>query len=229
MAKKASKKSNVKESKPKVKTILRSKTPKTVRIACEGAAVIDINELTEFQGTLKTLNGDAYNKLRMSIIELGFSFPIHAWKNSGKTFILDAHQRVATLKRMRDEDGYIIPLLPVVWIEAANKKEAAKKLLAATSQYGEVTYSGLDEFIKTFDIDVKKLDMTFQFPEINIPRFENTFYPDSDETEAKEVAFTANQKVDKKTFVIQVTLPNEKEMTKLHTDLEGKGYNVRVL
>lgn len=178
------KKATKKTEKPK--TILRSKSPKTIRIACEGAAVIDINDLTDFQGTLKTLNGEAYNRLRMSILELGFSFPIHAWKFKDKTYILDAHQRVATLKRMRDDDGYIIPPLPVVWIEAANKKEAAKKLLAATSQYGEVTYSGLDEFIKTFDIDVKNLDSTFQFPEINLDRFETTFYPDG-----KEVSFTA--------------------------------------
>lgn len=187
MAKKATKKVVKKIEKPK--TILRSKSPKTIRIACEGAAVIDINELSDFQGTLKTLNGEAYNRLRMSILELGFSFPIHAWKFKDKTYILDAHQRVATLKRMRDDDQYIIPPLPVVWIEAANKTEAAKKLLAATSQYGEVTYSGLDEFIKEFKIDVKNLNQSFQFPEINLPRFEQTFYP-----EEKEVTFKVKQK-----------------------------------
>lgn len=181
------KKATKKTEKPK--TILRSKSPKTIRIACEGAALIDINDLSDFQGTLKTLNGEAYNRLRMSIIELGFSFPIHAWKTKDKTYILDAHQRVATLKRMRDDDGYEIPPLPVVWIEAANKKEAAKKLLAATSQYGEVTYSGLDEFIKTYDLEVAKLDTSFQFPEINIKRFEQTFYP-----EEKEVTFKVKQK-----------------------------------
>lgn len=222
------KKATKKTEKPK--TILRSKSPKTIRIACEGAALIDINDLSDFQGTLKTLNGEAYNRLRMSILELGFSFPIHAWKTKDKTYILDAHQRVATLKRMRDDDGYLIPPLPVVWIKAANKKEAAKKLLAATSQYGEVTYSGLDEFLKTFEIDVKKLDSTFQFPEINLDRFETTFYPSELETEEKEVSFTVNTNQNKqKQFILEVSLPSEKELKKVHDDLTNKGFIVRVL
>jgi len=222
------KKATKKTEKPK--TILRSKSPKTIRIACEGAALIDINDLSDFQGTLKTLNGEAYNRLRMSILELGFSFPIHAWKTKDKTYILDAHQRVATLKRMRDEDGYIIPPLPVVWIEASNKTEAAKKLLAATSQYGEVTYSGLDEFIKEFDLDVKKLDTSFQFPEINLKRFESTFYPVDMEVDEKEVSFSAKQGQPKqKQYSIRVDFPSEKEMTKVHDDLMNKGFMVRIL
>lgn len=158
---------------------------KTIRIACEGAGTIKIDELIPMQGELKVLSEESYQRLRMSIIELGFSFPVQAWKDKKKTYILDAHQRVATIKRMRDEEGYKIPPIPVSWVSAISRAEAAKKLLAAASQYGEVTYEGLHEFMKEFNIDMTKLMTEFQFPEINFTQFEQSFFPDE-----KTVSFT---------------------------------------
>lgn len=159
---------------------------KPIRIACKGAALIDIETLTNFQGNLKVLPEDAYQKLRSSIIELGFSFPIHAWKHRNKTFILDAHQRVLALKRMRDEEGFTIPKLPVVWVEASNTKEAAKKLLAATSNYGQMTADGLFSFVNEFKIDIDSMALQFSFPEIDLGHFQEAFNPST-----KEVTFQA--------------------------------------
>lgn len=162
---------------------------KPIRIACQGAGTVELDELTEFQGNLKRLTDEAYQKLRLMILELGFSFPVQAWKHRNKIFILDAHQRVATLKRMRDEEGFQIPPLPVVWIEAANEKEAARKVLAATSQYGEVTPDGLHDFMGKFDIDITSMVGAFKFPEVNLEKFQLTYFP-----EPKTVSFEVTPK-----------------------------------
>lgn len=149
---------------------------KEIEIKCEGAGVISIDECLNFQGPLKKLSLESYQRLKHSILTLGFSFPISIWKNKNKSFILDAHQRVDTLKRMRDE-GYVIPMLPVIFVEAKNEKEAAKKVLAATSQYGEVQVDGLNTFMETFDLSIDDVKDAFTFPEIDIESFELTFYP----------------------------------------------------
>lgn len=168
----------------------KKETQKTIRIACEGAATVQLDALTPMQGGLKFLPEESYKKLKDSIVGLGFSFPVQAWKDKKKVYILDAHQRVLTLKRMRDEEDYKIPPLPVSWVSASSKKEAAKKLLAAASQYGEVNYEGLFGFIKEFDIDVTQMSADFKFPEIDMNRFQQTFFPVE-----KEVSFKVKEKV----------------------------------
>lgn len=158
------KKSKVKRIKP---VNSDSHLGQPVKISCQGADVIALDKLTDYQGSLKTLSEASYEKLKKSILDLGFSFPVQAWKHRNRTFILDAHQRVKTLRRMRDE-GYVVPELPVVWIEAKDRKEAAKKLLAATSQYGEMSASGLRNFADEFALDLKQVVDLCSFPEINL-------------------------------------------------------------
>ena len=49
----------------------------------------------EFQGELKTLSKEAYQKLRKEIVDLGFVSPVHVWKGEdGKPRILDGHQKL---------------------------------------------------------------------------------------------------------------------------------------
>lgn len=162
------------------------KNEKKIRIACQGAATINIDDLINFQGDLKILPESSYQRLRASILTLGFSFPVQAWKHGKKVFILDAHQRIETLKRLRDEEGFEIPDLPVSWVEASSREEAARKLLAATSQYGEITHTGLFDFMKEYKIDLPTIETQFQFPEINLKSFGEAFF-----TPPTEVSFNA--------------------------------------
>ncbi len=148
---------------------------KEIQIKCKGADLIEMDELLAFQGNLKSLSEEAYQSLKASILELGFSFPVSAWKNRNKILILDAHQRITALQRMRDE-GYIVPKLPVVWVEAENETQAAKKVLAATSQYGEIQVDGLYNFMERFKLDIEEVKETFTFPEIDFESFKLTFY-----------------------------------------------------
>lgn len=143
----------------------------TVKIKCTGAATLPIDELHDFQGNLKHLSEDNYKKLKKSIIQLGFSEPCSVWKKDGKYWILNAHQRVRTLKRMRD-DGATIPDIPVNFVEATDIKEAKKKVLSLTSQFGEMTKEGLDEFMTEAGLDFKEVEESFRFPEIDFVDFD---------------------------------------------------------
>lgn len=75
---------------------------KTIRIECEGATTVDIDELNDLQCDFKDISDKDYKKLKTSILENGFSFPAFLWKDqTGKLWIVDAHRRKRALKRMR--------------------------------------------------------------------------------------------------------------------------------
>jgi ParB-like chromosome segregation protein Spo0J len=122
-----------------------------IEIKCEGADQVSIDKLKPLQGRLKKLSDVNYNKLKTEILETGFSEPISAWKDKGTYRILNGHQRLATLRKLKDE-GHTIPQIPISLVEAKDMDEAKRKVLALTSQYGEMTNEGLKEFIEITSI-----------------------------------------------------------------------------
>ena len=146
----------------------------TITIACEGAQAVPLEKLEPLQGDLKDLSEENYKKLRREILERGFSEPISVWKHKGKLKILNGHQRVRALSVMRGE-GYEIPPLPVSIIHAKDEREAKMKVLALTSQYGNMTGQGLYEFLTKGGIAPQELE-TFHFPEIDFKDFTDEFY-----------------------------------------------------
>jgi hypothetical protein len=76
------------------------------------------------------------------------------------------------------EEGYIIPPLPYVEIEAKNEKEAAEKLLSFVSQYGKTTTDGLYEFMSQFEIDQAFLS-DLEIPELNMNSFVDGYLEES--------------------------------------------------
>lgn len=128
--------------------------------------VIDYKKLTDFQGSLKSIDKKALDKLKRSILKYGFSFPAAVWKNKNKVFIIDSHQRRIALSDLEAE-GYIIPPIPYYEIQASNKAEAKKKLLLINSKYGKITEEGFIDFIQDIDFDFfKDIDIT----DINIEK-----------------------------------------------------------
>lgn len=142
---------------------------KTIRIECTGATTVDIDDVHPLQGALKTLMEEDYDKLRKSIEELGFSDPLSLWiAPDGTKYIHDGHERILTLKKMREE-GYTIPPLPASIIEAKDKTEAKKKLLANDSRYGKITADGLSDFMNEEDSAFEEAELAdiLEFPEID--------------------------------------------------------------
>ena len=130
---------------------------KTIAIKAKGADAVSIDELSQFQGNLKSLSEGNYTKLHDLILLKGFDSPIQIWIDpEGKKQILDGTQRLRVLLKLREE-GYTIPNIPVDYIEAENKKDARERLLTKVSQYGEVSEEGLYEFTNEpgFEIDTE--------------------------------------------------------------------------
>lgn len=146
---------------------------KLVEIKCQGAERVPLDQLKGFQGNLKELSRENYEKLKHELLRHGFSEPISVWKRGDEYLVLNGHQRVRTLTAMRDE-GYKIPDLPVSFVEAKDEKEAKEKILALTSQFGEITEQGLYEFTQVAGIDFEYLE-TLRFPEVNLDKFKENF------------------------------------------------------
>lgn len=150
---------------------------KLIKITCESSGLKSIEEIEAFQGDLKTIDDEDFKKLKKSIIKYGFSFPIFLWRDN----ILDGHQRLKAVTSLI-EDGYKLDgnLLPVDYIEAKDRKEAAEKLLLINSRYAKIDQSGFDLFVEDFEIDIADMSGLLEIPEIEIslPETGETSYED---------------------------------------------------
>lgn len=126
---------------------------KEIRITCAGAGTIELEDVSGFQGNLKTINRKNLEKLKNRILKVGFNVPFHIWKNDGKNYLLDGHQRTRALLELQAQ-GYQVPPLPFDLIEADSIEDAKDKLLGISSQYGDFTMEGLKEFTIGMELDI---------------------------------------------------------------------------
>ena len=132
-----------------------------IKINCTGSDTIELDQLTEFQGELKSRSADDIEKIIRSIKKHGFSFPFFVWAHASKkgnyiNHVLDGHGRLTALKRMRAE-GTEVPPLPCVYISAKNEAEAKEKLLKLNSQYGHMTAESVAAFLDGLEIDLNDI------------------------------------------------------------------------
>ena len=152
------------------------KNIQTISIKCETSETLEIAEMTEMQGGLKERTDIDYDKIKLSICKFGFSFPFFIWKSGKTNYLIDGHGRFATLCKMQ-KDGYLIPPLPVVYIQCKNKAEAKQKLLRLNSTYGKMTKESVLEFAE---------DLEINFDEISLPDTTIDFSDQSEETPETE-------------------------------------------
>ena len=157
---------------------------KLVEIKCQGSMELSIDELKPFQGELKELSHESYEKLKAEILRHGFSEPIGVWKHENEWKVLSGHQRLRSLLAMRDE-GFKVPKVPVSMIYAKDVKDAKEKILALTSQYGEITDQGLYEFMNESNIDLSYLD-NLRMPEIDFDKWKDNFVEDTSSIDSTE-------------------------------------------
>lgn len=147
----------------------------TIKTSVKGAGLVKLDDLAPLQGELKTLDRENYEKYRKSLIEFGVSFVTHIWKNKGKNHIIDGHQGRFTMRKMRDEEGWKIPPIPVAYVEAKNFVEAKRKVLAAASEYGTMNNASLFEFAQSADIPYDDIVASFTLPSIDQGQFMSMF------------------------------------------------------
>lgn len=149
---------------------------KIIHIKCEAKSYYQLDDLNHFQGKLKSIDEDRFKKLKKSLITDGLPIGFHVWiDKKDKVWTIDGHHRVLALKALRDE-GYDIPSLPCVIVQAKDKKEAAKAVLINNSKYAKMNQESLSEFMIDFELQMPELD------NLDIPELLN-FAPDLDESE----------------------------------------------
>lgn len=140
---------------------------KTIRIRCQAAKLVKYQKLKPFQDDLKELSEENQEKLKNTIIDDGFVFPIHVWEDgSGTLYTMDGHQRCKVLAEL-ERLGYEIPPVPVAIIHADDIAEAKRFLLRSLSQYGQMTEDGLVGYVQQFNIEPEFLD-ELRLPEVDL-------------------------------------------------------------
>src|SRR5271157_3239553 len=141
---------------------------KAIRVTCSAKDFLDMDDIESLQGELKSISKESMAKLKNSIKRYGFSFPIFIWKNKDKYYSIDGVHRCKALKELSEIDGYEIPeQVPVVHIQAKDRKQAKELLLAASSQYAAINKDYLmQEFIT--DLNLESLKSTIEIPQIDI-------------------------------------------------------------
>jgi hypothetical protein len=133
-----------------------------IDIRCTSKDTLMLAEMTDFQGNLKERTDDDLRRIASSIEQYGFSFPFFVWRDKEKNLILDGHGRHTALQQL-EENGFDIPPLPVVYINANSADEAKALLLQVNSIYGETSRDELLALIEEIGADIGDLS----FPNIN--------------------------------------------------------------
>lgn len=159
---------------------------KFVRLVVGDGGSLDIDQINPFQGDLVEMSDEARSKLKTEILTTGFAFAPHVWLNPDdeKYYLLDGHQRISVLKDLR-ADGYDIPKIPINVVEGHSIKEAKRRILQARSQYGQMTAQGLYDFTVLNDISLQDLHASFDFPSIDMARFDSFFSKPAEDEEKK--------------------------------------------
>ena len=130
-----------------------------IKVNCKAADTLDIQDMTLFQGELKTRTDADYEHIKKSILDYGFCAPFFIWEHDGINSVLDGTGRYETLQRMKNA-GYDIPLLPVAYIDCKDEATAKKVLLQINSHNGTMTVDSVRDFLG---------DVEFNFGDITLP------------------------------------------------------------
>lgn len=150
-----------------------------IKITCNVQDRISYKNLIVIQGDLKSLSQDGYQKLKKSILKHGIHSPCYVWQDpndGGELKLLDGTQRVRTYGQLEAE-GYVIPNVPIVRIDAPDINMAKQILLTLVSQYGKIEGQGLYEYALGAGISIEQLH-DFDFPDFDIDHFEVNFFKD---------------------------------------------------
>lgn len=143
----------------------------TIRINLRGVINARLTDLHPFQEDMKVLEEENYQKLKNNILEDGFSFAPHVFTaEDGSLWILDGHQRYACLKRM-EEEGYPVPTIPCMEVDAENLEHARRLVLEAASQFGTFKVTKVVDFVKKAGLEINAAVSRFALPAVKLEKF----------------------------------------------------------
>lgn len=146
---------------------------KAISIKCLSEINVPYKELNFFQGKLKSIEKSKFDDLKKSLIKSGLPLAFHIWIDSkGKKWLIDGHHRWLAFEALESE-GYFIPPIPCILVNAKTKKEAAKIVLVANSRYAKMTQESISDYMIDFELSVDDLDL-LDIPELDMSTFNNS-------------------------------------------------------
>jgi hypothetical protein len=125
---------------------------------------IDFHELKELQGDLKITTPAKIEKLKNSLRKYGFFMPKSVWINNDTYYIEDGHQTIKALTEL-EKEGYTVPPIPYVEIQAEDRKDAGEKLLMINSRFADINPD--TTFFTDFGIELEFMEK-IEIPELNL-------------------------------------------------------------
>ena len=136
---------------------------KIIRVTCEVADFLPVDQIMEFQGELKKRDRYDIENIKRSLKKYGINYPFYIWEHEGVMYCLNGHGRKIALVELRDK-GWTVPDIPIVYILAKDMAEAKEKVLLELCRFGKMTEESVKDFIG---------DMPVELDEIQIPSTEN--------------------------------------------------------
>jgi len=125
-------------------------TTRTIPVTCVTEHSLDYRQLRSFQGNLKTRTDKDIQHIRKSMLTHGFSFPMYVWRHVEDDNvvydIIDGHGRLEAVHEFAKQ-GYTIPPVPVVFIEATDINDAMERLLQVNTLSSRYTETGIQELV----------------------------------------------------------------------------------
>ena len=115
---------------------------------------MSLDDMNWFPSKLKKHSDLEIQRIRGSIIEDGFLFPIAIGKVGIKNYIIDGECTYNALQQLKYE-GFEIPEIPIYYVRC-NEETIKKVILIGTSTNHCVTDVSLNQFIDGTDLDLKK-------------------------------------------------------------------------
>ena len=134
-----------------------------LRITCETGQSVPLNLLNTIQGEMKEISPKAIEKLLNSFESNGFCDPFGVWDDNGRKVLLSGNQRLKALQRAKELGWELPQFFPAFEVKAESEKEAAEKLLAMASSYGDVNPEKVESFCNEFEVDFEKTKQFTRF------------------------------------------------------------------
>jgi len=192
---------------------------KAISIKCKAAAYVPMADLNKFQGDLKTITTEKFNDLKQSVIKHGLPLSFSVWVDKkGKNWIIDGTHRRLVLQALESE-GYFIPPLPVNFVEADSKKEAARIVLISNSRYAKINDASLSDFMIENELNIDDLQH-LDIPELDMSAFDMTGGDEQTDDQEKPPSESRH--------FVEIQCADETQKTEIYTELVDRGFIVRI-
>lgn len=143
--------------------------PKEIVNRVGGQVELDISEIHNLQGELKSLHVNEFNKLKKSILEEGLIDPPNVWfdPNKKRWAVVGGHQRLFVLKALHME-GYHIGKIKCTAILADSHTKALEYVLLMSSTYGKMTDASVSDYFMDHNLDFERLSGVLDLPNVSL-------------------------------------------------------------